>query len=534
MEPKQRGAGKHGRHYRTEQPSAAEKPQRPKIQQPVKKQPAPAKPQQPVKKQPAPAKPQQPVKKQPAPAKPQQPVKKQPAQATQQAVKKQPAPAKPQQPQIKKPLVKPQATQPAPQRESATPAPVKVRHTRVKEHPEDASIRETLRAFFSKVGGFFRDLYVLRAVKIICLILALTLTAGLLQEFILCHADHNRQRLKGFYLEDKDSLDVVFMGASEVYSDFSPGHAFDKYKLTSYLFSTQSNSILNYKAQLENILSRQNPDLIVIELNGALYADDGETTKESNLRNYADNVPLDGIKMEWIAENGGDNALEYVFPLIKYHGVWKDIPDGMLYQDTVIENKVTGYSYLKGILNEAAVFQPTQTSMNSMLKKSAGSKQPLGGPEEEALRDLLHYCKSHHLSNVVFARFPHIVVRRTFSRFERSNTVADIVHEYGFDYINFELNYDQTGLDEATDFYNLDHLNVYGQKKFTEFFSEYLMENYDVAPRVLTEPQKKKWRTCADYYKAYYTYSDELIQNGNGRELSEDSDLLWILRDYLP
>ena len=135
---------------------------------------------------------------------------------------------------------------------------------------------------------------------------------------------------------------------------------------------------------------------------------------------------------------------------------------------------------------------------------------------------------------MVFARFPHIVVRRTFSRFERSNTVADIVHEYGFDYINFELNYDQTGLDEATDFYNLDHLNVYGQKKFTEFFSEYLMENYDVAPRVLTEPQKKKWRTCADYYKAYYTYSDELIQNGTGRELSEDSDLLWILRDYLP
>ena len=89
-----------------------------------------------------------------------------------------------------------------------------MRHTRVKEHPEDASIRETLRAFFSKVGGFFRGLYVLRAVKIICLILALTLTAGLLQEFILCHADHNRQRLKGFYLEDKDSLDVVFMGAS--------------------------------------------------------------------------------------------------------------------------------------------------------------------------------------------------------------------------------------------------------------------------------------------------------------------------------
>ena len=405
----------------------------------------------------------------------------------------------------------------------------------------------------------------LRAVKLICLFLALAVTAGVLQEFVLCHADHNRQRLKGFYLEDKDSLDVVFMGASEVYSDFAPGYAYEKFNLTSYLFSTQSNSILNYKAQLKNVLSRQNPDLIVIELNGALYADDGETTKEANLRNYADNVPLDMTKAEWIAENGSDNVMEYVFPLMKYHSVWQDVPDNLLYQETVMENKLNGYSYLKGILNEAAIFKATQSSMNSMLQQSANSRKPLGAPEEQALRELLAFCKEENLTNVVFARFPHIVVRRTFSRFERSNTVADIVNEYGFDYINFELNYDQTGLDETTDFYNLDHLNVYGQVKFTEFFTNYLMEHYNVAPHELTKSQEEEWRVCANYYNAYYQYSDALIQEHEQklaenppqhekpqqgekpqksdksekaekpktRELSEDSDLLDALQAYL-
>ena len=384
-----------------------------------------------------------------------------------------------------------------------------------------------------KTAGRSR-LIVLRTIKLISLFIAVALTAGILQEFVLCHADHNRERLKGFYLEEKNSLDVVFMGASEVYSDFSPGHAYSSNNITSYLFSTQSNSILNYKAQLKNILSRQNPDLIVIELNGALYDNDGETTKEANLRNYADNVPLDTIKAEWIAQYGGENTLEYIFPLIKYHSTWKDIPDDMLYQKTVADDRLRGYSYLKGILNEARIFQSTQRSMNSMLQKSAGSKKPLGALEEQTLRELLQFCRDEQLDNVVFTRFPHIVVMRTFSRFERSNTVADIVNEYGYDYLNFELNYEQTGLDETTDFYNLDHLNVYGQKKFTEYLTNYLIDNYGVTARSQSESQKAKWNECADYYTAYYNYSDSLINSGNGRELSEDSELIQTLQDYLP
>ena len=384
-----------------------------------------------------------------------------------------------------------------------------------------------------KTAGRSR-LIVLRTIKLISLFIAVALTAGVLQEYVLCHADHNRERLKGFYLEEKDSLDVVFMGASEVYSDFSPGHAYSSNNITSYLFSTQSNSILNYKAQLKNILSRQNPDLIVIELNGALYDNDGETTKEANLRNYADNVPLDTIKAEWIAQYGGENTLEYIFPLIKYHSTWKDIPDDMLYQKTVADDRLRGYSYLKGILNEARIFQSTQRSMNSMLQKSACSKKPLGTLEEQALRELLEFCRDEQLDNVVFTRFPHIVVMRTFSRFERSNTVADIVNEYGYDYLNFELNYEQTGLDETTDFYNLDHLNVYGQKKFTDYLTRYLIDNYGLKAREQSDAQKAKWQECADYYTAYYNYSDSLINSGNGRELSEDSELIRTLQDYLP
>ena len=377
-----------------------------------------------------------------------------------------------------------------------------------------------------------------RAIRIVSLVLAVCLTVGLLQEFVFVHADHNRQRLKGFYEEDEKSLDIVYMGASEVYSDIAPGYAYQNGGVTSYLFATQANSILNYKSQLKNILSRQDPDLIVIELNVAVYAEgeSGETTKEANLHNYGDHVPLDAVKLEWVTQSVRENHLEYLFPFFKYHGFWSELDDKerQKYMKTIGQDQSRGYGYLKGVLNETNIFQNTQRSMNESLPQSANVKEPLNKLEEKTLRELLQFCKDEKLDNVVFARFPHIVVRRTFDRFARGNTVGDIVKEYGFDYLNFERDIAMTKLDENKDFYNLDHLNVYGQQKFTAFLTDYLKAHYGVSPRTLSDRQKEEWDECADYYQAYYTYSDKLIRSGERRELSEDWELIETLQEYLP
>ena len=373
----------------------------------------------------------------------------------------------------------------------------------------------------------------LRTVKILSLILVIALVVGVLQEFVLSHADHNRQRLKGFYEEGEDTLDVVLLGASEVYSDFAPGYAYERSGITGYIFATQANSILSYKSQLKNILSRQSPSLIVIELNGALYGDEEEVTKEENLHNYADNVPLDASKIEWIWNTVGENKAEFLFPIIKFHSLWSDMSESMKYQRTIISDKLRGYCLLKGMLNETAVFHSDQKSMNSVLAESADSKAPLTEIEEKGLRDLLQYCRDEGLDNVVFARFPHIVVRRTWDRFERSNTVADIVAEYGYDYLNYEREFAQTGLDEENDFYNLDHLNVYGQRKFTALLIDRLTSGYGLAAGEHSAQVAEEWDECAAYYNAYYDYSDSLIKRGETRELSEDRELIEELEKHL-
>ena len=376
--------------------------------------------------------------------------------------------------------------------------------------------------------------YILRSVKLLCLALVLVLSLGFLQEFVLCHADHNRQRVKGFFCEEENSLDIVFMGASDVYADYAPGYAYKQNGLTSYLFATQANSILNYKNQLKNIIKHQSPKLIVIELNGALNEDVKDVTKEANLRNYVDNIPLDELKLEWVEKNGKDNYMEYLFPILKYHGLWNTLAEDNKYQRTIAEDKLRGYNYLKGILNVTSVYKSDEEPLNDTLKDSADEKAPLSEIEERELRDLLEFCKSEKLDNVVFARFPHIVKLSTYNRFFQSNTVGDIVAEYGFDYLNFERDFEDTGLDVKTDFYNLDHLNVYGQKKFTDYLTNYLQEHYSLTPRELSGSLKVEWETCADYYDAYYSYSDSLIKKNESVELSEDCELIEKLKNYLP
>lgn len=374
----------------------------------------------------------------------------------------------------------------------------------------------------------------IRAIKIVCLVIAVAVCAFLLQEYVLCHADHNRERLKGFYAEDAGSLDVVYMGASDVYSDVSPGYAYRRDGITSYIFATQANSILNYKSQLKNVLSRQKDALIVIELNGALYDTDEDMTKEANLRNYSDNVTLDATKIEWIAQNVKSNRAEYLFPIIKYHGVWSSLDEEQLYRDTVITDKKRGYNYLKGIVNWTLAFQSPEPSLNSKLLASAEKRQPLCSGQEEELRNLLEYCRREGLKNIVFARFPHIVTEKTYDRYERSNTIGDIVEEYGFDYLNFERDVTKLGLDETKDYYNLDHLNFKGQQKFTAYLIDYLKEHYGLTAHALTDEQKEEWETSADYYEAYCEYSRTLMDKGEPVELSENNELIEELKAYLP
>ena len=87
--------------------------------------------------------------------------------------------------------------------------------------------------------------YLKRAVSIISILLIA------LSFFVVTqnHVDHNTLRIQGFYQEEDNSIDVVMIGASDVFTGFSPGLAYGEYGFTSYSYAVDANNIDFFKSQ---------------------------------------------------------------------------------------------------------------------------------------------------------------------------------------------------------------------------------------------------------------------------------------------
>lgn len=362
-----------------------------------------------------------------------------------------------------------------------------------------------------------------RCVKLLCLLLSVLLLSSLCTTMCLIY-DNNKTTLAGFYAEPKNSLDVVLLGASEVFSGFSSAYAYEQYGFTSYPLGLDATTSTLYESELKEILKRQKPQWIVVEINGLLYDDPAMHTDEGALRRYLDNIPLSVNKVETILEKvPREEWLHYLFPLSKYHSNWKGMPDQLGRIKSIWTFYLRGHSLLRGNVTNGIITPSPE------MRAIAGnySTAPLEPQSEQHLRALLQFCRDNELDNVLFVRFPHAVCSDwSYGRFQRCNEAERIIRENGFDFINMERDYEEIGLDFSTDFYNEDHLNAYGQKKLTAYFGSILAERYVTEPGALTRHQKESWDASAEYIRLFYEYYDERTKQGIQDTYWETCDLI--------
>ncbi len=384
-----------------------------------------------------------------------------------------------------------------------------------------------------------KKLYITRAIKIICFALAVVISTYLLQAYVLKRNDNNTLRMDGFFVEDKESLDVVYIGASDVYAGYSAGLAYDEYGLTSYPFATQASPPQVVLPQIKDVIKHQNPKMIVVEINSFMYKDN-DLPAEASHRMFVDNIPRDDIWADYIKENfPEEDQIEYWLPIIKYHGSWSDYPWKLKFLLTDLALRQRGYSSFRGFKTVANEFHPGGKLYNDTLAET-DDKLPLGYTSERCLRETLDYLKENNIKNVIFTRFPHIVNNKAYSRFKRCNTAQQIIEESGFDFINLERYGKQIGIDVNKDFYNWDHLNIYGAEKLTRYFCDKLTKEYGVTPNELTESQKAEWAESVKTYKMIYYYSAEMIKrrsdlgknDNSGTTVSEDDTSVKTIEKY--
>ncbi|MBU5461301.1 hypothetical protein [Lachnoclostridium sp. MSJ-17] len=373
--------------------------------------------------------------------------------------------------------------------------------------------------------------YVTRTVKTACFFLAVMMSCLLLQQYVLRNVDHNSLRVEGFYQEERDSLDAVFIGASDIYTSFMPGRAYEKYGFTSYLLASESITSEGVITAVKEVVRTQHPSLIIIEANAFLYGDSDNETNEAHVHKFFDNLPFSINKLNYINRKVPvDNKWEYMFPLIKYHGLWTELPDRVNMMQSNFNLDLRGYNYLKGFRTTAKVFKSDTPSLNSQLPYETGELD-LDPELQQNLFDLLDYSKENNL-NVIFVRAPHYVTKDTYDRVKRSNKMESILEERGFDYYAFENYSELIGIDDSRDFYNEDHMNVYGAIKFTDFLAEGLANDDDLKIGEQSEAQQEMWKEVSATTNRLYRYCDDLMTNGEEKGAQEDVITLDALENY--
>ncbi len=365
---------------------------------------------------------------------------------------------------------------------------------------------------------------IIRLLKILALLAAVLLFLSFMQNYVFAYIDQNSERVHSFYLEEENSLDVVFMGASDVNTAFAPGLAYEKFGFTSYLYAFDANPGSLYKYQLKEILSKQNPQAIIIEINGFLYPGDYQAS-EARLRLFVENIPFSLNKLDAVYHYDVEDKVSYLFPLIKYHGDWikgNKLADAYRWRTTdgskpALWKGVTACTLTRPVEPSVAQIRtPTDPALNAIA--------------EEQLIDFLEFCKKENLTNLVFTRFPH---RNYVGHIAKVSRVEELLNQYGYSLWNMEGKLDEIGLDINADFYDDEHVNIYGQEKMTEYIGSYLTTEWIDTPVAQSEKNAAHWKDCIEAYKSFHAYACYMTEAGIERWAAEEPYELSFYHEWL-
>ena len=371
--------------------------------------------------------------------------------------------------------------------------------------------------------------FLIRALKILSILLAIFFFISLSQKYIVRYNNRDSLRVDGFRMEEKDSLDVVLLGSSEIYSAFSSAYAYDLCGFTSYPYAVAAGPVTLWKTMLEETLSRQTPQLIVVEINGVVYDKPASLHSNAAMHYILDSMPLSKNKIETInrlCDSNTDSKSCFYFPIIKYHSGWQDIENLGANYANMRQMQKRGHTLLRGV-SSTPVIDPVRNGVRDLTDDY--SQRPLAKEAEQYLREFLEYCRQKDL-NVLFVRFPHRISSSDndpiYRCFQVTNMAGEIIEEYGYSFINLERNAAEIGLDPEQDFYNSNHLNIFGQRKFTKYFSQYLVDNYGVTPGEHSKDLSAGWDESAEYYQLYCQYVEERMNSGSSSAIAETAGLV--------
>ena len=300
------------------------------------------------------------------------------------------------------------------------------------------------------------------------LLLALALTLGAWAVFDRKTACWYTEKVRGFYNEPEQTVDVIGLGSSRMYCTLDPLMLHRETGLRAYVLATQQQPLRATGYYLREALKTQSPRLWILEATMAFRPE--TEIADAELRDCLDPLPWSENKLAIIRElvPAGQRA-PYYFNFLKYHQRWKEL-SGRDFDFSYLGKRdvFRGYMYLTpergancraqsydGV--EAVPLPPENLALlreMAALARERGAALLLLAAPYEAVTDDLGYLKSLHA----------------------------FCEEEEIDFLDLNLRYDELGIDAAADFFDAGHFNVRGSAKATRHIANYIRENYALAP----------------------------------------------------
>lgn len=305
----------------------------------------------------------------------------------------------------------------------------------------------------------------------------------------------------GFYTQDRNSMDVVYIGSSAAYAYFNAPMAFHEYGFSTYDFCSGAQPLSAAKYLIKEAQKTQDPKVYIVDLREVC----SEIDDPIYIRRVTSYMPWSVNRiaaargmMKSLVDTDRSEIWDYLLVYPFFHNNWETkLTDGSgefienLYSTFYSEWRTDG-SLLprlkrstevgedqmvhKGYLN---IWYDAQDWHNELLidrtmYETAASALP--NKQEAALRELCEYCTKLD-TPVLFVSSPSVLWPEYYAQL---NWAYDIISSYGLSYFDGNAAMDEMGLIDSADWYEGGHLNSFGAAKYTRCLSEYLVAHYDL------------------------------------------------------
>ena len=292
------------------------------------------------------------------------------------------------------------------------------------------------------------------------------------------------RKVEGFYAEEKNSLDFVFIGSSQMFTSVVPAVLWEEYGITSYDFGANEQPMYLSYYYVKEALKYQKPKAIVLEVS---YCNTPEYTHEGVLHINLDDLRMGPVKLQAIFDIiPAGERWPYIFELAKYHDTWTTLDKPSL--EYITADKHNPY---KGYTPSLDGF-PDGGTFNEEISKVT-EKAQLAELSVEYMEKIIALCKEEGV-DLLFLKTPNDHIQNQ----AEYNAVEDIADAHGVPYL--DLNREMKG--------QL-HNHVFHAETVTKRIGEWLTKLYEIEDK-RENPQFARWHEDADYY---YRYKHQLKLN---------------------